>query len=176
MAEPLDLTVADHIKADAVGEPGKRMFRIRVVSPSGAAQLWMEKEQLHALAMAIDQLLAQLQSSKLGRVQPAIPSSESGDFPNRFTIEFRVGRLGLGYDDERDMLVLLAHDQESDPEGSPTATVRASRGQMKTVSAEIGAAMTAGRPRCPLCNTPIVPGTHHACPGTNGKTPHPVNE
>lgn len=174
MPEQIDLGVADAIKADAVGEPGERTFRLRIQSPSGAAQVWMEKEHLQALGMAIDQLLAQLRSNKIGESESPSSASESGDFPNSFGIDIRVGRLGLGYDDEKDMLVLLAHELESDAEGPPSLTCRIARGRMRTLSGEITNVVAAGRPRCPLCNQPITPGATHACPGTNGKAPYPI--
>jgi uncharacterized repeat protein (TIGR03847 family) len=174
LAEPIDLGTAEHIKADALGEPGARTFRVRLISDSGSVTLWLEKEQLQALGMAIDQLLAQLRSNKIGRAEPPSPPSESGDFPQSSDTELRVGRLGLGYDDEKDMLVLLAHEQEAELEGPPTLTCRVTRGKMRTLSGEIGAVVAAGRPRCPLCNAPIAPGVHHACPGSNGRSPYPI--
>ncbi|HZR00591.1 MAG TPA: DUF3090 family protein [Chloroflexota bacterium] len=169
-----DLGLAEHVKADAVGEPGQRTFRVRLLSPSGSACLWMEKEQLQALGMAIDQLVAQLRSNRTGRNEPPAPASESGDFPTTFDYEFRVTRLGLGYDDQQDVLVLLAHDPEADLDGPPTLTCRVTRGRMRTLSSEIGTVIAAGRPRCPLCNTPLTGGPH-ACPGSNGHTPHPIS-
>ena len=175
MPEQIDLGVADAIKADSVGEPGARTFRVRLSSPAGAAQIWLEKEQLQALGMAIDQLLAQLRSNKIGEAESPDRASESGDFPSSFGIDFRVGRLGLGYDDEKDMLVLLAHEQESDAEGPPSLTCRVARGKMRALSGEIANVVAAGRPRCPLCNQPISPGASHACPGSNGRTPHPIS-
>ena len=170
----VDLGTAEHVKAEAVGEPGSRTFRIRLVSQNGSASLWMEKEQLQALGMAIDQLIAQLRSNRTGRNEPAAAASESGDFPANADHEFRVGRLGLGYDDEADKLVLLAHESEADAEGPPSLTCRVGRGKMRTLSSEIGTVVSAGRPRCPLCNAPLTGGPH-ACPGSNGHTPHPIS-
>lgn len=169
-----DFGAAEHIKADAVGEPGQRTFRVRIAGDAGAACLWLEKEQLQALGMAVDQLLAQLRSSKTGRGESAAAASESGDFPTAYAVELRVARLGLGYDDERDQLVLLVHEQQTDLEGPPTLTCRVSRGKMRTLSSEITSVVAAGRPRCPLCGTPLTGGPH-ACPQSNGKTPHPVS-
>jgi uncharacterized repeat protein (TIGR03847 family) len=175
LSEPIDLGIADHIKADALGEPGQRTFRVRLQSRSGSATLWLEKEQLQALGMAIDQLLAQLRSNKIGRSEPPSRASESGDFPQSTENELRVGRLGLGYDEEKDMLILLTHDPETEPEGPPTLTCRVSRGKMRTLSGEIASVVSAGRPRCPLCNAPITAGASHACPGSNGRSPYPIS-
>ena len=169
-----DLGLAEHVKADAVGEPGHRTFRIRLTADGGSACLWMEKEQLQALGMAIDQLSAQLRSNKTGRNEGPVAASESGDFPQSYDHELRASRLGLGYDDERDLLVLLAHDADADAEGPPTLTCRVSRGKMRTLSSEIGAVVSGGRPRCPLCNAPLTGGPH-ACPGSNGHSPHPIS-
>lgn len=169
-----DLGLAEHVKADAVGEPGRRTFRIRIVSSAGSASIWMEKEQMQALSMAIDQLLAQLRSNRAGRNEAPAPPSESGDFPATATFDFQVGRLGLGYDDQRDTLVLIAHEREADVDGPPTLTCRVRRGTMRTLSSEIGTVVSAGRPRCPLCGTPL-DGSPHVCPGSNGKTPHSLS-
>jgi uncharacterized repeat protein (TIGR03847 family) len=169
-----DFGTAEHVKADAVGEPGQRTFRVRVATTDGTACFWMEKEQLQALGMALDQLLAQLRTNKVGRAVAPAAASESGDFATTYIHEFRVGRLGLGYDDERDLLVLLVHDQEADPEGPPTLQVRLSRARASTLSAEITSTIAAGRPRCPLCGAPLGAGPH-ACPGSNGRSPHPIS-
>ena len=170
---PLDFGLVEHIKADSIGEPGKRTFRIRIAGESGAALLWMEKEQLQALSMAIDQLLAQLRSNRVGHQQAPTVSSESGDFPNTFSTEMRVSRLGLGYDEENDRLTLVVHDVESEPDGGPNMTCYVSRGRMRTLSGEIATVVASGRPRCPLCGAPLMGGPH-ACPGSNGKSPHPI--
>lgn len=169
-----DFGTADHIKADALGEPGQRTFRVRLNSAGGAACLWLEKEQLQALAMAIDQLLAQLRSNNVGEAERPEPASESGDFPLSNQVEFKAGRLGLGYDEERDLLVLLAHDQSADEDAPPNFSCRVSRGKMRTLSSEITSVVSAGRPRCPLCGTPVT-GGKHVCPGSNGHSPYPIS-
>ncbi len=170
---PLDVGLVEHIKADSIGEPGKRTFRIRIAGTSGAALLWMEKEQLQALSMAIDQLLAQLRTNGVGKHQSPTAASESGDFPTTFSMEMRVSRLGLGYDEENDRLALVVHDVDSEPDGPPAMTCHVSRGRMGTLSGEIATVVASGRPRCPLCGAPLMSGPH-ACPGSNGKSPHPI--
>ena len=41
----------DWIGAEALGLPGQRTFRLLVLSESMSAQLWLEKQQLQALAL-----------------------------------------------------------------------------------------------------------------------------
>jgi uncharacterized repeat protein (TIGR03847 family) len=172
MEAGFDLGNVENLRADAVGEPGKRTFRLRIVGGSGSATLWLEKEQLQAVGLAADQLLAQLRAKRTGTNEPAAPSSESGDFPQTPVYEFRVGQLGIGYDEARDMVILLIHDRAAEADGPATLVCRAGRGRMRTLSSEITATVSAGRPRCPLCGQPMTGGPH-ACPGANGKTPHP---
>src|SRR5262245_16987172 len=44
------------IEADAVGPPGRRAFRLLAARDDASAWLWVEREQLQALAMLIEQL------------------------------------------------------------------------------------------------------------------------
>ena len=55
---------ATRLQAEAIGEPGHRTFRLLVESDDGrAAALWVEKEQLQALGLAVEQLLAEFQGT-----------------------------------------------------------------------------------------------------------------
>jgi hypothetical protein len=59
---------ASRLQAQAIGEPGHRTFRLLVESDDGrAAALWVEKEQLQALGLAVEQLLAEFQGKVAGR-------------------------------------------------------------------------------------------------------------
>ncbi|MGH2562473.1 MAG: DUF3090 family protein, partial [Thermomicrobiales bacterium] len=83
--------------------------------------------------------------------------------------QFRAGRMELGFDEQRDRLVIIAHDVE-DENDAPRFTCRISREQAREFSAEAAALVAAGRPRCPLCDASMDPG-HHACPQQNGHFP-----
>ena len=52
-----EFTNVTKLRSEAVGEPGSRTFRILVESGSSSAVIWIEKEQLFQLALAIQQLL-----------------------------------------------------------------------------------------------------------------------
>ena len=54
-----DFGHADVLEPEVTGEPGQRTFRVLVMSGRESAALWLEKEQLAALALAIRQLLEQ---------------------------------------------------------------------------------------------------------------------
>ena len=50
-----DFGLIDSIRADAIGEPGQRRFRIIVSIGNVSANLWLEKTQLFRLSVVIKQ-------------------------------------------------------------------------------------------------------------------------
>lgn len=167
MAEArLDLGLATYLKAEALGAPGQRRFRLLVQSPQGSACLWLEKEQLQALAQALAQLLAQHPSR--GRSPEPLPQPiPSPGFSDPPTFEGQVFQMGLGYDREADQLVLLVYERTDPPSTTPAVSCRAAPPQARALSQEIWEVCAAGRPRCPLCGVPL-DGPQHVCPGSNG--------
>jgi len=159
------------VAAQALGQPGRRTFRLLVEGDEGVACLWLEKEQLQALGMAIERVLAQVGHRARREGEPPDPET----FAPPYLVEFQIGRLALGYDGERGLLVVLAHevlDEESESEDDdPTFACRLTRSQGAVLSRQIGAVVAAGRPRCPLCGAPLDPGVRHVCPGANGHFP-----
>ena len=61
------------LEAEAIGEPGNRRFRLIAGVPGDAVTLWMEKEQLNALGLALGELLLQLQQAGLASNVPPAP-------------------------------------------------------------------------------------------------------
>jgi uncharacterized repeat protein (TIGR03847 family) len=83
---------------------------------------------------------------------------------------FRVGQLGLGYDQERDLLVLVAQEvvaEGRDPEEASTARFFATRSQMRALGAYGQELVKQGRPTCGNCGQPMDPEGHF-CPRSNG--------
>jgi len=159
--------LATRLEADSVGPPGQRRFRLLALSPQGSAWLWLEKEQLQALGMAIDQLLGELPALwSLSRASAQRPPKAVAP-PSQPTLEIQVGQLGLGYDEDRRQFVLQAHDSETDAEEPPTFACWATRPQLQLLTRQITDIVNAGRPRCPLCHAPLTEGPH-SCPGHNG--------
>lgn len=153
------------LEAEAFGKPGERTFRLRVVAPAGSASLWLEREQLQALSMAVRQVLSQHRTGEppLHEEQPPA-AAESAAEP---AVDFKVGRLSLGYDESEDTFMFYAHELEADPEGPPTFACEATSVQARAISEEIDRIVAAGRPRCFLCGQPIEAG-QHVCPRSNG--------
>jgi uncharacterized repeat protein (TIGR03847 family) len=166
MAEPAghDLGDVDEIDVEAIGEPGQRMFRLLAEHGPVTASLWLEKEQLQALGLIIDQHVARL--TRGGAARESAILTLSGRFPTTATVDFKVGRMALGYDTERRKFVFTAYDIEDPDETAAKFSCTVGQPQVAALSVKILELVAAGRPRCPLCGAPIE-GTH-VCPASNG--------
>jgi len=156
-----EFTSVSGLRAESVGEPGKRTFRIAVDSASSSASLWLEKEQLFQLAMAIQQMIATLPKDREPEGEP--PTDREADALTR--LDFKVTRLVLGHDSGRGLFVIDAHDPEDDE--SAAVRVWASVDQATEFSQEALSVCASGRPICPLCGGPLDPSGHR-CARVNG--------
>lgn len=174
-----DFESVTHIVADAVGQPGRRTFFLQARQGRRTASLILEKQQVAALASSVLQLLDELQTQH-PELEPAEATGHSPRLVEPIDPAFRVGQLGLGYDEERDLMVVVAQamptrDEGEDEEESPVAVMDdlprarffATRSQMRALSEKALAAVEAGRPDCPLCGRPI-DAAGHFCPRANG--------
>ena len=168
------------LQAQSLGKPGQRTFRVLIESNDGrSAMLWVEKEQLQALGLALEQLLAEVQG-RLASASRGVEQPSPDSFPLTPTLEIRVGRIALGQDESEletgPRYVLLAYDletmgtEESDePSGTAAFACRTTRDQLRALSRNISEVVAAGRPRCPLCGEPIQRiGDPHGCVRGNG--------
>ena len=150
------------IDAEAVGQPGRRRFRLLVRSTNQTASVWMEKQQLGGIGDWFEEMV-----TRLDREQPGNePDVEPLPFAAIYDLEFTVGQIGLGYLEEERVFALQCFDLESGGE-RPTFRCLISRGQARALSAKIAQVVAAGRPICPLCALPIEP-EGHTCPRSNG--------
>ncbi len=162
------------IGAEALGVPGQRTFRVLALSNTLSAHLWLEKEQLQALADAIGRMLVEIDSSQglaiPSRVEP-VSNPRPPDFPAIPDVELHVVALGLRYDPDYDLIALEAYEHDTDEENDEPPTLRClgSRAQMEALQLNALEVVAAGRPRCPFCGTPLSQaGLPHFCPPMNG--------
>jgi uncharacterized repeat protein (TIGR03847 family) len=171
-----DLDAVQRITAGALGPRGQRVFYVQARRGSKLITLLAEKEQVRALADAISRLLDGLaeKNPRLATSDDLLVTDMSLEEP--LEPEFRVGQMGLGYDNERDMVVLLiqgASEEEGEGEGegvAQTARFSASRPQMRALASHASQVVAAGRPICGNCGRPIDPAGHF-CPQRNGHGP-----
>lgn len=162
----------DWIGAEAVGLPGQRTFRLLAMTGESSAQLWLEKEQLQALAEAIARMLLEIDAEKGGDMRPSrSPGSnvKPPNFPASPEIEFQVGALGLRYDPQRDLIAIEAFERDVPEDSPPSLRCLTTRQQMEALQSNSLDVASAGRPKCPLCGAPLPEaGMPHFCPPTNG--------
>ena len=173
----LDFGRVSSLEAEAIGEPGQRTFRLRVSSGEHTASLWLEKEQLQALALALMRLLVQMGQPEYIPAAGTAPKPLS-PFPEQPSLDLKVGRLGLGLDQTEGNIVLFAYEgeegeteEESEQAEAEQADAvlacRAAPAQCRDLVAMIEGIIASGRPLCRLCLAPIDP-EGHVCARSNG--------
>lgn len=171
MPEEIDLRPVNHITVDAIGKPGKRVFYLQGWQKERTVTLIVEKIQVQSLAVGVEQFLAEIQSKF-----PDILEASADYTEEKMRINppvdplFRVGEIGLGYDAESDMVVLVAREmlaEDSQPEEANVVRFWCTRAQVRAM-ARWGIEVAAhGRPTCPQCGEPMdLEG--HFCPKKNG--------
>jgi uncharacterized repeat protein (TIGR03847 family) len=152
MANPIiELDPVTHITAGAVGKPGQRTFFIQAEKGLERVTLVCEKEQVIALADAVDEMVVNLeQEFGLTRHEDLKVDDDAMQVKEPVEPLFRVGAMGLGYDANRDKILLVAQEAvgDEDEEREPRE-VRffATRAQMQVVS--VYAREVVGRGRNP---------------------------
>ncbi|MBN2549479.1 MAG: DUF3090 domain-containing protein [Anaerolineales bacterium] len=167
----IDLRPVSHITTDAIGEPGKRVFYIQGWTEDRTITLIVEKIQIQSLAVGLEQFLAEVQQRF-----PDLPEASVDYIEDKMRISppvdplYRVGELGLGYDAEGDLVVLVAREillEDQEPEEARVVRFWCTRSQLRAMchwGMEIAAR---GRPLCPQCGEPMEPEGHF-CPKKNG--------
>ena len=99
----LTLSQVDFITVGTVGEPGQRTFYLQAAQGDLLISLLIEKEHAAALSIGIHRLLDQL-----GDLSHFLTFPVDMELREPIRPLFRVAKLGLGYDEERDALVIVA--------------------------------------------------------------------
>lgn len=165
----MELDPVDRITAGAVGEPGSRTFYLQAGKGPETLTVLLEKEQVRLLAASIMEIL---QRVGLDTDPVAVDAAEL-DLAAPVVEDWRAGRLSIGYQEERDLMVLdleevAVEDDESAEERIPAdARLWATREQMLAMARHAADVVAAGRPTCQFCGHPIEPEGHW-CPATNG--------
>jgi uncharacterized repeat protein (TIGR03847 family) len=160
----------DHFTTGAVGPPGQRVFYLQAREADTLVTLKCEKEQVAALAEYLGGLLARLPGH----------AAVAGDKPELLEpveAAWPVGSLGVGYDGDRDRIVVIANEriededtEEEEKSGGPepaSARFAITRAQAAAFIERARGLQRAGRPTCPMCGEPKDPAGH-ACPRSNG--------
>jgi uncharacterized repeat protein (TIGR03847 family) len=165
-----DFGTARAIDARAYGQPGQRTFQVRIIGANlESASLWLEKQQMQALSLALTQVLSQL-----GRTEAGV--QEIGSFPETPEHDFKVGRMAIGFDSAEGNVVLQVFEiSREEEEEEPDVQVRITEDACASLNVRLQEIISAGRPQCALCGQVIEP-EGHACIRSNGHSKEPIPE
>lgn len=170
MARQIELNPVSHMTIGTVGPPGQRIFYLQGSRGIQTISLVIEKEQAIVLANSFNALLEELEK-RYPRPSTKIDDTVWLDMRLREPVEplFRVGNMGVGYNEDSDQVVLVTYelvpeDEEIEPD---VVSFWATRTQIKTVIQHVAEVVRAGRPICGNCGRPIDPDGHF-CPNRNG--------
>jgi len=172
----MELDPVERITTDAIGEPGHRTFFLQARKGPDLVTILVEKEQVQLLAASILEILA-----RVGKETEEGPGEGEMDLEEPVEPLWRAGRLAIGYQEERDMILLELEEQVPEEEeeeeeeegeggGAPEAgRVRlwATREQMLALSRHSALVAARGRRTCRFCGNPIDPEGHW-CPAMDG--------
>lgn len=170
-ANEIELDHVTHITTDAIGPPGKRIFYIQAWQEQRTLTVIVEKVQIQGLSVGYEQFLAELHKR-----YPSLPETSAAFDEKIMHIQppvdplFRAGEIGLGYDEERDMVVLLIREvisEEAQAQDARVVKLWCTREQLRAMCHWGMIVASRGRPICPQCGEPMDPEGHF-CPKKNG--------
>jgi uncharacterized repeat protein (TIGR03847 family) len=178
MSEEIELDSVDSLGAGAIGDPGQREFYLQARKESAQLTVLVEKEQVALLASEAVAFLDRISEEYPEEAREAAPPlvQEAGLREPAVPL-FRARLIGLGFDPEREMVLIELREHSSDDEDEEeveeeeveegyVARIYATRSQVRAMAARGAEAVSAGRPLCPLCDMPMDPAGHR-CPRWN---------
>jgi uncharacterized repeat protein (TIGR03847 family) len=113
----IELDPVDRLTADAVGSPGARVFYLQARKDDHLVTLLVEKQQVQLLAASVVEIL-----SRVGKETGQGPPEEAMGLEDPVVPEWRAGRLSIGYQEDRDLLMLEADELLPEDEVAEDAT------------------------------------------------------
>lgn len=148
----IELDPVDFVTIGTEGPKGRRVFYIQAGKGAQVVTLIIEKQQAQALAEAIEEMLENLRQQHPERAEAEV-DLRYWNMSLRDPIDplFRVAQMGLGYDDLRDRVVIVAQELvvgEEDALEADAQVVRmwATREQLRAVAQHAKEVVKQGRP------------------------------
>jgi uncharacterized repeat protein (TIGR03847 family) len=168
----IDLKPVSHITTDAIGPPGKRVFYLQGQQAERTVTLIVEKIQIQSLAVGIEQFLAEINERFPNLDEASVDYTEEAmRIHPPVDPLFRIGEVGLGYDADEDLVVLVIRElqvgEEADAEEAGVVRFWCTRSQLRVMSHWGVEIASRGRPICPQCGEPMEPEGHF-CVKKNG--------
>ena len=166
----IELKPVKRITADAIGPPGKRVFYLQGSTDQETVTMIAEKFQVQSLAVGIEQFLSEIDERfpDLDQASPAYDEAFMKIHPPVDPV-FRLADIGLGYNVEEDMVILVVHELLPEDAEEEPGIVRlwCTRSQLRALGRWGLEVSKRGRPICPQCGQPEEPEGHF-CVKKNG--------
>ncbi|NCF66032.1 MAG: DUF3090 family protein [Chloroflexi bacterium] len=168
MAHQIELNPVSFLTVGTVGPPGQRVFYLQGSRRNETISLIVEKQQMAVLADSIESFLDELEEKHPAETRDS-EESVMQDMRLREPVEglYRVGNMGLGYNESEDQIVLVAYELVDEDEDPDVVSFWATRAQMVALIKHTRKVVAAGRPICGNCGRPMDPQGHF-CPNRNG--------
>lgn len=168
MAHQIELNPVTHLTVGTIGPPGQRVFYLQGSRGSHTISLVIEKQQATMLAESLESFLQELDEKHPVETRDT-KETILGDMRLREPVEehFRVGNMGLGYNETADQIVLVAYELVDEEDEPDVVSFWATRTQVQALIKHARDVVAAGRPICGNCGQPMDPSGHF-CPNRNG--------
>ncbi len=155
MFEPsFDLDDVEAFTAGTVGPAGERVFFVQAVSSKATVTLRAEKQQVLALADYLADMLKDLPHPDIS----SIPEPVGLKAP--IEPAWSIASMGVAFVESRDRVALWAEQfQREETDVAPaTARFQLTRAQVVAFVRDARSLVSAGRPPCPFCISPLNDG------------------
>jgi uncharacterized repeat protein (TIGR03847 family) len=165
--EIIDLDPTESIAIEAMRDPSELLFLIQGQKDGQLVTLIIDHEQAVALSLAGGELLELLEETYAREInQFEIPSAESLVLREPVDPLFEIAEFQLGYDADRDYLVIITLELPIDPgiDASDLGIVRfwITREQMVALIRQIDQLILESPPVCPACGQ-LLQDKGHIC-------------
>ena len=162
----------DIFTSDYIGDPGARTFYLQARTATSTTTFLVEKQQVAVLAERLRDVLVMIDSDDT--IKSAVSARDPAlSLDQPVEPEWRVGDMGLAYDEDADRVMVLLQEapvgEEPEPE-EDSVRLMLRRDQARTFVLHALAVVGEGRPICQLCGLPMDP-SGHLCPASNGHHP-----
>lgn len=161
----IDVNPAEYITVGTPGEPAEHTLLLQGQAGTTVVTLAIDEEQAAALAIAGGELLGLLEEEYAREIDLSqIPLPANMALRTPFEPLFEVALFQLGYDAERDYLVIitieLPLDQGFDLQNLAVVRFWITREQMIALIREIDDLVAIDQPACPACGQFLEPEGH----------------
>lgn len=179
----VDLGLVTILGADAIGLPDQRQFRLFTQSARGSVLMWLEKEQLDGLSVALDRSLALITEGQVLRTEARVggrpaPEGLPANFPRSPDYECQVGQMRLTFHEQDSTFQLhivpteVTIERGREPQihlrEEDTVSFIFTQQQAQQLSSSIRSIISTGDLICQLCHKPLDGLRSHTCVKQNG--------